>query len=860
MRKSRKLTAVLAILALLVTLLVPMVGPASAASTYSVSTVMPVSAGQNNMLPPTYVQISMDTTTALASGGSKVVFSLPSSPSGFALTLDLAGIKPTGAFNASDVAILTSSNTTTATQSFSGNGTQTTFTVDNNAASVDDIVIKVTNVTVDGASATNYSVTYNANGTADVTFSPAPANGASIVVTYEYGTKVGAAVREFVVAIKGNGATNIAGFSQATSTISIPVTALNVPGGASGDIKLTASAPPGSVFSNGEIVIATAGSKQVTLAAESVESIGSSGGQIGVIDIKENMGGALKDSGSDAAVKLTLPPGFKWDTATGRKPSVSVVWGNLVTSGYDTYLTPPATTPSNLYFVVGNDGRELAIHVPTSAASNQATFLKLTAYITVDESVAKTGDVKVAVSGAVTVSPSELVVATYGEYGLSIKALTSPDLVAGKAAQKIGKFEIDESLKGSLIADRTITLTLPDGVKWAAAPKIDTGASTLAGVDNAAVDNSWQAVGSDGRTIKGTIKFTGTLTSTTDAAKLVFKDAKVTISPGFSGNLDVTVGGSQGLTGTITLGKVAAGVNVTASSTPDAKIGLRDQVAGDVTISEVKAGIINSTVTYTKANTSLGTGTVDSDSKTDQAQIILALPSGVTFSTTPTVSVVEGDLQIDTPKTQKDSTELVIPVKSTSTTPSTIKISGIKLTIDRTVPEGALVLKVKGTAVNETLDVNGNDTYFPGATTVAKVTIANCVTPAPAEQKVTAVFKVGEKKYTVNGVEKPMDVAPYIKDGRTYLPVRYIAYALGVDPNNVYWNDETQTVTLLKGATAVQLTIGSKVLKLNGIDIPMNVAPEIRDGRTMLPFRFVAEALGAKVDWDEATQTVTMNL
>ncbi|MDQ0285069.1 hypothetical protein J2Z49_000159 [Desulfofundulus luciae] len=774
MRKSRKLIAILATLAMLATLLVPMVGPAAAATTYGVSTVMPVSAGQDNTLS-TYLQISMDTTTALASTGSKVVFSLPSSPSGFALKLDTANIKTTGAFAASDVGITPSTINTTPASEFT--------------------------VTLSGPTNTTTTAT--------------------------------------------------------TSTISIPITMLRVPGGATGDIKLTASAPPGSVFSNGEIVIATAGSGQVTLAAESVESISSDADQkIGVIDIKENMGGALKDSGSDAAVKLTLPPGFTWDTSASYQPSVSATWGNL---GISAVSTNPSTPPTNsLYFTTGNSGRELAIHVPSGAASTQATFLKLTAYINVDESVAKKGDVTITISGAATVSPSSLVVAKYGEYGLSVSALTSPDLVAGKAAQKIGKFQVAEGLKGSLIKDRTITLTLPDGVKWAAKPVIDASASTLAGIDQSAVDNSWQAVGSDGRTIKGTIKFTGSATSTTDAATLVFKDAKVTVSPAFAGNLDVTVGGSQGLTGTITVGKVAAGVNVKASSTPDVKIGLSDQATGDVSITEVAASNINSTITYTKDNASLGTGTVDSDSSNTQAQIVLELPSGVTFSSTPAVSVVEGDLQIDTPKTQNDSRELVIPVKSTSTKPSTIKISGIKLTVDRTVPEGVLVLKVKGTAVNETLDSSGKDTYFPGATTVAKAIIANCVTPAPGEQKSTVVFKVGDTKFTVNGVEQTMDVAPYVKNGRTYVPVRYSAEAVGVAPENILYSGGK--VTLLKGDKVVQFTIGSNVMLINGVAVTMDVKAEVTNGRTMLPFRWVAQALGASVDWDPNSQAVTMTL
>jgi len=111
----------------------------------------------------------------------------------------------------------------------------------------------------------------------------------------------------------------------------------------------------------------------------------------------------------------------------------------------------------------------------------------------------------------------------------------------------------------------------------------------------------------------------------------------------------------------------------------------------------------------------------------------------------------------------------------------------------------------------------------------------------------------------VAGVEKTMDVAPYVKNGRTYLPVRYVASALGVLDSNILWDEATQKVTLLKGDKVVQLTIGSNAMIVNGVTITMDAAPEITSGRTMLPFRFIAQAMGSSVAWDEATQTVTLN-
>jgi Copper amine oxidase N-terminal domain. len=163
-------------------------------------------------------------------------------------------------------------------------------------------------------------------------------------------------------------------------------------------------------------------------------------------------------------------------------------------------------------------------------------------------------------------------------------------------------------------------------------------------------------------------------------------------------------------------------------------------------------------------------------------------------------------------------------------------------------------VKIRGSAVMTTNAYSDWD----GIDNIAKVAIANVVTPAPDAQKATVVFTVDNTKYTVNGVEKTADVAPYIKDGRTFLPVRYVAEALGVSSDNILWDAATKTVTLFKGDRVVKLKIGSKVLYVNGTAINMDVAPEIKNGRTMLPLRWVGTALGVTVEWDEEARTVTV--
>lgn len=134
---------------------------------------------------------------------------------------------------------------------------------------------------------------------------------------------------------------------------------------------------------------------------------------------------------------------------------------------------------------------------------------------------------------------------------------------------------------------------------------------------------------------------------------------------------------------------------------------------------------------------------------------------------------------------------------------------------------------------------------------------------ARAEATVTdpvrkATFTIGFTTYTINGEEHTMDVVPYLKGGRTYLPVRFAGYALGVEGDNILWDDATGTATLIKGDQKVRFTIGEAAMIVNDTRTYIDAAPEISNGRTMLPFRWIAIAFGAEPDWDAATRTVTI--
>jgi hypothetical protein len=105
--------------------------------------------------------------------------------------------------------------------------------------------------------------------------------------------------------------------------------------------------------------------------------------------------------------------------------------------------------------------------------------------------------------------------------------------------------------------------------------------------------------------------------------------------------------------------------------------------------------------------------------------------------------------------------------------------------------------------------------------------------------------------------------------GRAMIPVRYLADALGAQTS---WDAATQTVTITRGGTTIVMVIGSKTLTVNGKTSQMDVAPVIYSEcdantnwkslppRTFLPARYVAEAMGATVQYNSYTHVALISV
>lgn len=230
--------------------------------------------------------------------------------------------------------------------------------------------------------------------------------------------------------------------------------------------------------------------------------------------------------------------------------------------------------------------------------------------------------------------------------------------------------------------------------------------------------------------------------------------------------------------------------------------------------------------------------------------------------------------------------------------PATVTVSDLTLYMDRSLPAGAYDLNAYALTMlgvdsaEEAEDFDGSDYttsdkgYLPQTlladedTTVfvgdesddidytVKTGFVNIVTAGSDTTGFTTKLTVpiGENYLIAGETQVTLDAPAYINaEGYTMLPVRAISTSLGIDNNNVLWDQATRTVTILYGDRIISMTAGSSVMYVNGSSIPTSSSVEIVNDRTFLPMRDLATALGVTdLTWDTdpttgKTTTVYMN-
>lgn len=152
-------------------------------------------------------------------------------------------------------------------------------------------------------------------------------------------------------------------------------------------------------------------------------------------------------------------------------------------------------------------------------------------------------------------------------------------------------------------------------------------------------------------------------------------------------------------------------------------------------------------------------------------------------------------------------------------------------------------------------------TPMPSATPTPTLTPTPTATPTPppntgltppaANNARSIIFSIGRPGYTVDGLAKQFDVAPYIdaEYNRAMVPIRFIAEALGATVN---WDNDAKTDTVTLDGKNFVIKLGQPLPNALGL-------ATLKNDRLFVPVRYVSEQSGAKVQWDPLSQTVTIN-
>lgn len=107
----------------------------------------------------------------------------------------------------------------------------------------------------------------------------------------------------------------------------------------------------------------------------------------------------------------------------------------------------------------------------------------------------------------------------------------------------------------------------------------------------------------------------------------------------------------------------------------------------------------------------------------------------------------------------------------------------------------------------------------------------------------------------LNGKEVKSEVAPFIQNERTLVPIRFISEALGC---NVKWDANKNEITIESNDITIQMTTGKKDFLVGNQKKVMDVAPFVKQDRAFVPLRFVGENMKVDVKWDDANRKVIL--
>lgn len=204
------------------------------------------------------------------------------------------------------------------------------------------------------------------------------------------------------------------------------------------------------------------------------------------------------------------------------------------------------------------------------------------------------------------------------------------------------------------------------------------------------------------------------------------------------------------------------------------------------------------------------------------------------------------------PITNMESAMLALKTLSPSV-PSSAVVSGMRVA----ALEPALPSKPKAAALVVKPVVTAPKPSVPAPVSKPIVVTPKKPVSAPIAVKTTIPVAFGTKlpirsAYSIvyGGETMSFDVAPHVEEGVPVTPFRHLIEKAGGD---VKWNAEDQEITAITDGKDIWLKIGDKVAKINNLPVPLELAPFLQKGRTIVPLSFLKSALNVEIEYDKAT-------
>lgn len=136
---------------------------------------------------------------------------------------------------------------------------------------------------------------------------------------------------------------------------------------------------------------------------------------------------------------------------------------------------------------------------------------------------------------------------------------------------------------------------------------------------------------------------------------------------------------------------------------------------------------------------------------------------------------------------------------------------------------------------------------FVGCLAASLLIAGSAISAGTASAASTAI------KISINGLYANTDVAPYITSGTTMVPLQL---AQKIPGSSIQWNNASKTVTITRDGATTTLVAGQKTAKVGNKEVKLEAASTLKQGRVIVPLRFIAESTGAYVLWNPKQRMV----